>query len=78
MREWLQILGMRHVKRCSELILVCIAFIAVLFLTAEAEEIQNKILTAESTNEHWSLFNRFVLALQLLNEADTVGESRHV
>ena len=37
------------------------------------DDIQSKILTAESTYSHWSLFNRFILALQLVDEADSIG-----
>ena len=38
-----------------------------------AEDIVGKIMTAEATYTHWSLFNRFCLALELLDAAESVG-----
>ena len=38
-----------------------------------AGSIVGKVLTAEATYTHWSLFNRFCLALELLDQADSVG-----
>ncbi|GAB4821271.1 hypothetical protein N2152v2_008317 [Parachlorella kessleri] len=36
-------------------------------------DVLGKVIEAESTASHWSLFNRFILALQLLDAADTAG-----
>ncbi|PRW45423.1 Carbohydrate-Binding Module Family 45 [Chlorella sorokiniana] len=38
-----------------------------------AEEVFEKILVAESEYTHWSLFNRLVMAAQLLDAADAAG-----
>lgn len=38
-------------------------------------DVMEKVLVAESEYEHWSLFNRFILASQLLDAADAAGPS---
>ena len=42
-------------------------------LPPSAESIVGKVVNAEATYTHWSLFNRFCLALELLDGADSVG-----
>lgn len=37
-------------------------------------EVVEKVLAAESEYDHWSLFNRFIMAGQLLDAADAAGE----
>ncbi|KAI3425011.1 hypothetical protein D9Q98_008393 [Chlorella vulgaris] len=37
------------------------------------EEVMDKVLDAEANNTHWSLFNRFVMAAQMLDAADAAG-----
>lgn len=39
------------------------------------DDVADKIYTAEGTYTHWSLFNRFCLANELLDAADAVGGS---
>ena len=39
-----------------------------------ADDVADKIFAAEGTYTHWSLFNRFCLANELLDAADAVGE----
>jgi hypothetical protein len=34
----------------------------------------SKVLDLEGTATHWSLFNRFVMAAQMLDAADAAGE----
>lgn len=36
-------------------------------------DVLGKVLTAEGTYEHWSLFNRFILANEILDAADSAG-----
>ncbi|PSC73883.1 ABC transporter A family member 2 isoform B [Micractinium conductrix] len=36
-------------------------------------EVESKVLEAEATFSHWSLFNRFVMAAQMLDAADAAG-----
>ena len=40
-----------------------------------AEDIVAKVVNAEATYTHWSLFNRFCMALEVLDAADSVGET---
>ena len=42
-----------------------------------ASDVLGKVLTAEGTYTHWSLFNRFILANEILDAADSAGESCH-
>lgn len=42
-----------------------------------AGDVLGKVLTAEGTYTHWSLFNRFILANEILDAADSAGEIRH-
>ena len=42
-------------------------------LCALCADVVGKVIAAESSYEHWSLFNRFILALQLLDAADSAG-----
>ena len=37
-------------------------------------EVMSKVLELEGTAAHWSLFNRFVMAAQMLDAADAAGE----
>ena len=37
-------------------------------------EVMSKVLELEGTATHWSLFNRFVMAAQMLDAADAAGE----
>ena len=39
-----------------------------------AADVLGKVLTAEGTYSHWSLFNRFILANEILDAADSAGE----
>ena len=39
-------------------------------------EVESKVLEAEATFSHWSLFNRFVMAAQMLDAADAAGASQ--
>lgn len=36
-------------------------------------DVLGKVLTAEGTYTHWSLFNRFILANEILDAADSAG-----
>ena len=36
-------------------------------------DVLGKVLTAEGTYDHWSLFNRFILANEILDAADSAG-----
>lgn len=36
-------------------------------------DVLGKVLTAEGTYSHWSLFNRFILANEILDAADSAG-----
>ncbi|DBB11157.1 TPA: Phosphoglucan, water dikinase, chloroplastic [Trebouxia sp. C0006] len=38
-----------------------------------AADVLGKVLTAEGTYSHWSLFNRFILANEILDAADSAG-----
>ena len=38
-----------------------------------ASDVLGKVLTAEGTYTHWSLFNRFILANEILDAADSAG-----
>ena len=38
-----------------------------------AEDIVAKVVNAEATYTHWSLFNRFCMALEVLDAAESVG-----
>lgn len=38
-----------------------------------AADVLGKVLTAEGTYTHWSLFNRFILANEILDAADSAG-----
>ena len=38
-----------------------------------AADVLGKVLTAEGTYTHWSLFNRFILANEMLDAADSAG-----
>ena len=40
-----------------------------------AADVLGKVLTAEGTYSHWSLFNRFILANEILDAADSAGEN---
>lgn len=40
-----------------------------------AEDLVAKVVNAEATYTHWSLFNRFCMALEVLDAADSVGEN---
>ena len=40
-------------------------------------DVLGKVLTAEGTYEHWSLFNRFILANEILDAADSAGMPEH-
>lgn len=39
-----------------------------------ASDVLGKVLTAEGTYTHWSLFNRFILANEILDAADSAGK----
>ena len=39
-----------------------------------AADVLGKVLTAEGTYTHWSLFNRFILANEILDAADSAGD----
>ena len=39
----------------------------------DASALISKVITAEATYSHWSLFNRFCLANELLDAADAAG-----
>jgi len=41
-----------------------------------AADVLGKVLTAEGTYSHWSLFNRFILANEILDAADSAGAYR--
>ena len=42
-----------------------------------AADVLGKVLTAEGTYTHWSLFNRFILANDILDAADSAGIACH-
>lgn len=42
-----------------------------------AADVLGKVLTAEGTYTHWSLFNRFILANEILDAADSAGIEYH-
>lgn len=42
-----------------------------------AADVLGKVLTAEGTYTHWSLFNRFILANEVLDAADSAGDTSH-
>ena len=46
---------------------------AVQIKAPSAEDIVAKVVNAEATYTHWSLFNRFCMALEVLDAADSVG-----
>ena len=43
-----------------------------------AADVLGKVLTAEGTYTHWSLFNRFILANEILDAADSAGVSLYM
>lgn len=46
---------------------------AVQLKAPSAADVLGKVLTAEGTYTHWSLFNRFILANEILDAADSAG-----
>ena len=38
-------------------------------------DVANKVLAAEGTYTNWSLYNRFCLVIELLDAADSAGET---
>lgn len=41
----------------------------------DLSNVVDKVITAESTYTHWSLFNRFCMANDILDAADAAGSS---
>lgn len=39
----------------------------------DLSDLVDKVMSAEATNTHWSLFNRFCLANDILDAADAAG-----
>lgn len=44
----------------------------------DLSNVVDKVITAESTYTHWSLFNRFCMANDILDAADAAGELFHL